>query len=131
MSKFRVFLGSALASLAISVVAGFAQANRVVIMGIKIPYGLPLALLLCIFGVLWLNRFFGTRFAGLVFLVIWVITTLQFAIESSGGDLVLSATWYSSAYVIAGAVLVSASAMAPPMRKRESETNQIQDTVAH
>lgn len=131
MSKFHVFLGSASASLAISVVAGFAQANRVVIVGIKIPYGLPLALLLCIFGVLWLNRFFGTRFAGLVFLVIWVITTLQFAIESPGGDLVLSATWYSSAYVIAGAVLVSASAMAPPMRKRESETTQIQDTVAH
>jgi hypothetical protein len=131
MSKFRVFLGSALIGLAISAVAGFAQANRVEIIGIKIPYGLPLALLLCIFGVLWLNRFFGTRFAGLVFLVIWVITTLQFAIESPSGDLVLSATWYSSAYVIAGAILVSASAMLPPMRYRESETTQIQDTAAH
>jgi len=131
MSKFRVFLGSALIGLAISAVAGFAQANRVEIIGIKIPYGLPLALLLCIFGVLWLNRFFGTRFAGLVFLVIWVITTLQFAIESPSGDLVLSATWYSSAYVIAGAILVSATAMLPPMRYRESETTQIQDTAAH
>jgi hypothetical protein len=131
MSKFRVFMGSALIGLAISVVAGFAQANRVVVIGIKIPYGLPLALLLCIFGVLWLNRFFGTRFAGLVFLIIWVTTTLQFAIESPSGDLVLSATWYSSAYVIAGAILVSSTAMLPPMRKRESETMQIQDTVAH
>lgn len=131
MAKFRVFMGSALASLAISVVAGFAQANRVVIGGIKIPYGLPLALLLCTLSVLWLNRFFGTRFAGLVFLVIWVITTLQLAIESPNGDLVLSATWYSSAYVIAGAILVSATAMLPPMRKRESETTQIQDTAAH
>jgi hypothetical protein len=131
MSKFRVFLGSALIGLAISAVAGFAQANRVEIIGIKIAYGLPLALLLCIFSVLWLNRFFGTRFAGLVFLVIWVITTLQFAIESPSGDLVLSATWYSSAYVIAGAILVSASAMLPPMRYRESETTQIQDTAAH
>ena len=131
MSKLPVFIGSASVSLAISVVAGFAQANRVVVIGVKIPYGLPLALLLCIFGVLWLNRFFGTRFAGLVFLVMWVITTLQFAIESPSGDLVLSATWYSSAYVIAGAVLVSASAMLPPMQKRESETTHIQDTVAH
>ena len=131
MSKFRVFLGSALASVVISAVAGFAQANRVEILGIKIPYGLPLALLLCIFGVLWLNRFFGTRFAGLIFLVIWVITTLQFAIESPSGDLVLSATWYSSVYVIAGAILVSATAMLPPMRTRESEATQIQETAAH
>jgi len=131
MSKSRVFLGSALIGLAISAVAGFAQANRVEIFGIKIAYGLPLALLLCIFSVLWLNRFFGTRFAGLVFLVIWVITTLQFAIESPSGDLVLSATWYSSAYVIAGAILVSATAMLPPMQKRESEITQIQDTSAH
>lgn len=130
MSKFRVFMGSSLAGLAISMVAGFAQANRVVIVGINIPYGLPLALLICVFSVLWLNRFFGTRFAGLVFLVIWVITTLQLAIESPGGDLVLSATWYSSGYVIAGAVLVSATAMAPPMRKQASETTAIQDTLA-
>lgn len=130
MAKFRVLMGSSLASLTISVVAGFAQANRLVIGGIKIPYGLPLALLICVVGVLWLNRFFGTRFAGLVFLVIWVITTLQFAIESPGGDLVLSATWYSSVYVIAGAILVSATAMAPPMRKWESETTAIQDILA-
>lgn len=130
MSKFRIFTGSVLAGVAISVLAGFAQADRVVIAGTKIPYGLPLALLLCALSVLWLNRFFGTRFAGLVFLVIWVITTLQFAIESPNGDLVLAATWYSSVYVIAGAVLVSATAMLPPMRKRESATTQIQDTVA-
>lgn len=131
MSKLRVFMGSVLVSVAISVVAGFAQANRVVILGIKIPYGLPLALSLCILSVLWLNRFFGTRFAGLVFLVVWVVTTLQLAIESPNNDLVLSATWYSSAYVIAGAILVSATAVLPPMRKRESGTTQIQDTVAH
>jgi hypothetical protein len=131
MYKLRVLIGSVLVSAAISVVAGFAQANRVVIFGIKIPYGLPLALALCILSVLWLNRFFGTRFAGLIFLVIWVITTLQFAIESPGGDLVLSATWYSSAYVIVGAILVSATAVLPPMRTGALETRQTQDTVAH
>ena len=131
MSKLRVLMGSALISVTISVVAGFAQANRVVIFGIKVPYGLPLALALCILSVLWLNRFFGTRFSGLVFLVTWVITTLQLAIESPNGDLVLSATWYSSAYVIAGAILVSTTAVLPPMRVRESEMRQIQDTAAH
>lgn len=124
-------MGSALISVAISVVAGFVQANRVVIFGIKVPYGLPLGLALCILSVLWLNRFFGTRFSGLVFLVTWVITTLQLAIESPNGDLVLSATWYSSAYVIVGAILVSTTAVLPPMRVRESKTRQIQDTAAH
>lgn len=128
MSKFRVVAGSALASFGISLVSGFAHANRVVIAGTKIPYGLPLALILCIVSVLWLNRLFGTRLAGLVFLVIWVITTLQFAIESPNGDLVLAATWYSSTYVIAGAILVSAAAVLPPMRARDASNTQFQDS---
>ena len=128
MSKFRVVAGSALASLGISLVSGFAHANRVVLAGTKIPYGLPLALLLCMVSVLWLNRLFGTRLAGLVFLVIWVITTLQFAIESPNGDLVLAATWYSSTYVIAGAILVSTAAVLPPMRARDTSNIQFQDS---
>lgn len=125
MSKLYVVTGSAVVSLAICVVAGFAHASRVVIAETKIPYGLPLALLLCVVGVLWLNRFFGTRLAGLVFLVIWVITTLQFAVESPDGDMVLAGTWYSLTYVVAGAILVSATCVLPPMRVRDASTRQI------
>jgi len=128
MSNFRVVAGSSLASFAISMVSGFAHANLVVLAGTKIPYGLPLALILCIVSVLWLNRLFGTRLAGLVVLVNWVITTLQLAIESPNGDVVLAATWYSSTYVIAGAILVSAAAVLPPMRAQDASNIQFQDS---
>lgn len=127
MFKLYVVVGSAVVSLAICVVAGFAHANRVVIAGTNIPYGLPLALLLCVVGVLWLNRFFGTRLAGFVFLVIWVITTLQFAVESPGGDMVLAGAWYSLAYVVAGAILVSATCVLPPMRALDASNSHNQD----
>ncbi len=129
MSKLRIVVSSALAGLALSVVAGFTHADRIAIAGIKIPFGLPLALLICLLSVLWLNRLFGTRLAGVVFVVIWVITTLQLAVESPKGDLILSATWYSTAYVVAGAILLSATAVVPPMRKRESAGVQIQGLV--
>lgn len=127
MSKIKTVVRSALAALLISVVAGFAHADRMVVAETKIPYGLALALVLCALSVLWLNRYFETRLAGLVFLVVWVITTLQLAVESPTGDLVLSATWYSTFYVIAGAILVSAAAVAPPLRKRETAWLQHQD----
>jgi hypothetical protein len=113
VSKISKVVASALAALAISVIAGFAHADRIVVAGTKIPYGLALALALCTLSVLWLNRYFETRLAGLVFLTVWVITTLQLAVESPTGDLVLSATWYSSVYVIAGAILISAAAVVP------------------
>jgi uncharacterized membrane protein YgdD (TMEM256/DUF423 family) len=113
VSKISKVVASALAALAVSVIAGFAHADRIVVAGTKIPYGLALALALCTLSVLWLNRYFETRLAGLVFLTVWVITTLQLAVESPTGDLVLSATWYSSVYVIAGAILISAAAVVP------------------
>lgn len=117
MTKLRIVLLSALVSVFVSVVAGFAHADRIVISGIRIPYGLFLALSICVLTILWLNRQFQTRLAGTVFLVIWVLVTLRMAIESNNGDLVFTVTWYSTAYILAGAILLSMSAVLPVMRQ--------------
>jgi hypothetical protein len=97
-------------------VAGFAHADRVRVAGVQIPYGLFLALSVCFLVILWLNRQFQTRLAGTVFLVIWVLVTVRMAMESANGDLIFTVTWYSTSYIIAGAILLSMTAVLPPMR---------------
>jgi hypothetical protein len=117
MTKLRTVLFSALAGLFVSAVAGFAHSDRIVISGVRIPYGLVLALSICVLTILWLNRQFQTRLAGTVFLVIWVLVTLRMAIESANKDLVLTVTWYSTSYIIVGAILLSMAAVIPAMRQ--------------
>lgn len=131
MTKFRIVLISAIVGVFVSLIAGFAHADRIVILGIRIPYGLVLSLSICFLSILWLNRQFQTRLAGTVFLVAWVLVTLRMAIESDTGDLIFTVTWYSTTYIIAGAVLLSMAAVLPPMRlstMQVSETSQQIDT---
>ena len=116
MTKLRIVLFSAFVGAFVSIIAGFAHADRIVILGIRVPYGLVLSLSICLLTILWLNRQFQTRLAGTVFTVIWVLITLRMAIESGNGDLVFTVTWYSTSYIIAGAVLLSMAAVLPAMR---------------
>lgn len=117
MTKFRIVLLSAVVGTFVSVIAGFAHADRIVILGIRVPYGLVLALSICVLTSLWLNRQFQTRLAGTVFVVIWVLVTLRMAIESPTGDLIFTVTWYSTSYIIAGAILLSMTAVLPALRQ--------------
>ena len=116
MTKLRIALFSAFVGAFVSIIAGFAHADRIVILGIRVPYGLVLSLSICLLTILWLNRQFQTRLAGTVCTVIWVLITLRMAIESGNGDLVFTVTWYSTSYIIAGAVLLSMAAVLPAMR---------------
>ena len=116
MTKLRIVLSSAILGAFVSTIAGFAHADRIVILGIRVPYGLVLSLSICLLSILWLNRQFQTRLAGTVFTVSWVLITLRMAIESENGDLVFTVTWYSTTYIIAGAVLLSMAAVFPAMR---------------
>jgi hypothetical protein len=131
MTKLRIVLISAVVGVFVSTIAGFAHADRIVILGIRIPYGLVLSLSICFLTILWLNRQFQTRLAGTVFTVSWVLITLRMAIESGTGDLIFTVTWYSTAYIIAGAVLLSMAAVLPAMRlstMQVSEMSQQMDT---
>ena len=113
----------------VSTIAGFAHADRIVILGIRIPYGLVLSLSICFLTILWLNRQFQTRLAGTVFLVTWVLVTLRMAIESGNGDLVFTVTWYSTAYIIAGAVLLSMAAVLPAMRLSTMQVSEMPQQI--
>jgi hypothetical protein len=110
-------------------IAGFAHADRIVILGIRIPYGLVLSLSICFLSILWLNRQFQTRLAGTAFLVAWVLVTLRMAIESETGDLIFTVTWYSTAYIIAGAVLLSMAAVLPAMRLSTMQVSEMSQHV--
>ena len=116
MTKLRIVLISAVVGVFVSMIAGFAHADRIVILGIRVPYGLVLSLSICVLTILWLNRQFQTRLAGTVFTVSWVLITLRMAIKSGNGDLVFTVTWYSTSYIIAGAILLSMAAVIPAMR---------------
>jgi hypothetical protein len=124
MKKLQIVVISASFGALVSTVSGFAHADRILIQGVRIPYGLVLSLSLCILAIVWLNRQFQTRLAGTVFSVIWVLVTLRLGIESPGGDLIFTVTWYSSAYLIAGAILLSMTAVLPVMRLPK-QTEQI------
>jgi hypothetical protein len=130
MTKLRIVLFSAVVGLLVSAIAGFAHADRIVVAGVRIPFGLFLALSICVLTILWLNRRFQTRLSGTVFLVIWVLVTLRMAIESSNGDLVFTVTWYSTTYIIAGAILLSMTAVIPAMRQSSNTQEELPESHA-
>ena len=130
MTKLQIVLFSAVVGLLVSTIAGFAHADRIVVAGVRIPFGLFLALSICVLAILWLNRRFQTRLAGTVFLVIWVLVTLRMAIESSNGDLVFTVTWYSTTYIIAGAILLSMTAVIPAMRQPINTQEELPESHA-
>jgi hypothetical protein len=130
MTKLRIVLFSTIVGAFVSIIAGFAHADRIVILGIRVPYGLVLSLSICLLTILWLNRQFQTRLAGTVFTVSWVLITLRMAIESANGDLVFTVTWYSTSYIIAGAVLLSMAAVLPAMRLPGQDQHSLPESQA-
>jgi hypothetical protein len=130
MTKLRIVLISAVVGVFVSMIAGFAHADRIVILGIRVPYGLVLSLSICLLTILWLNRQFQTRLAGTVFTVSWVLITLRMAIKSGNGDLVFTVTWYSTSYIIAGAILLSMAAVIPAMRLPDRGQHSLSESQA-
>ena len=130
MTKLRIVLISAVDGVFVSMIAGFAHADRIVILGIRVPYGLVLSLSICVLTILWLNRQFQTRLAGTVFTVSWVLITLRMAIKSGNGDLVFTVTWYSTSYIIAGAILLSMAAVIPAMRLPDRGQHSLSESQA-
>ncbi len=104
MSRFSALLLGIGTGVAAAIVAAFVHADRLLLFGVVVPYGLVLSLALVVLTLVWINRLCQTRFAGIGFVMAWVLVTLRLAIETSGGDLVFMVTWYSTTYILAGAV---------------------------
>ena len=127
MNRFGAFAIGALAGLAAAIVAGFVHADRIKLSGTVVPYGLVLALAIVILSLIWVNRRCQTRFAGIGFVLAWVLVTLRLAIETDGGDLVFMVAWYSTTYIIAGAISVAMAATLPVLKPKSTHTRVVTD----
>ena len=96
--------------------AGFVQGDRFHLGTQPIYYGVALAVAMLMGVLLWLNRFFQSRFAGLGMLLAWVVTTWQLATTTFGGDLALSPSTNANAYLVGGSLCIGIAAAAPIMR---------------
>lgn len=118
MSRFSALLLGIGTGVAAAVVAAFVHADRLLLFGVLVPYGLVLALTLVVLALVWINRLCQTRFAGMGFVLAWVLVTLRLAIETSGGDLVFTVTWYSTTYILAGAIGLAMAATLPVLKPK-------------
>jgi hypothetical protein len=124
MNRFvAVFLGM-ITGLAAAIVAAFVHADRVKVFGTMIPYGLVMALALVLLSLIWVNRICQTRFAGIGFVLSWVLVTLRLAIETAGGDLVFMVAWYSTAYILAGAISLAMAATLPVLKRKSGPSHE-------
>jgi len=116
VKKLSALLVGLMAGIPISVCAGFVQGDRTPLNGHTVYYGVPLAIVIIAAALLWLNRFFQSRFAGVGVLVAWMIVTWQLATETSGGDLALVPASHSHVYIIAGSVCLGIATTWPVLR---------------
>jgi len=121
MKGFRgLIVGVALGAV-VSMMAGFVQSDRTVYQGHHVYYGVPLAVMLVVGVLLWLNRVFGSRMAGIGVLVAWLFVTWQLARTTSGGDLVIAPSTNAHVYLIAGSLCLGIASSLPAMRQLSNQ----------
>lgn len=116
MNRLIAFAAGFFAGIFGSTVAGFVHAGRGVAQSQIIYFGVPLAIAILVGSLLLLNRYFQTRLAGLGFLLAWIVVTCKLAVESFDGDLILSYTTFTSAYLVGAAVLLGIASSLRPLR---------------
>ena len=109
-----------------STLAGFIHADRRVVQTHTIYFGVPLAIAILVGLLLWLNRYFQSRLAGIGFLLAWIVVTYRLAIEGFDGDMILSYTTYTSAYLVGAAVLLGVASSLKPLRPVETVYEDLQ-----
>jgi hypothetical protein len=114
--RLSVVGGGLLSGVMLGMGGAFVQADRVRVSGVLIPYGLVLALACALLWQLWFGRDTQDRLATVSVAVAWVVTTVKLGMGSSGGDVALPANGRVTAYLLAGAVVVTVGAILPPMR---------------
>ena len=116
MDRLIAFTAGFMAGVFGSTLAGFVHADRRIVQSQLIYFGVPLAIAILVGLLLLLNRYFQTRLAGLGFLLAWIVVTCKLAVESSDGDIILSYTTFTSAYLVGAAVLLGIASSLRPLR---------------
>ena len=117
MKRFRGLVVGVVLGSVVSMMAGFVQSDRTITHGHHVYYGVPLAVMLVVGVILWLNRIFASRFAGFGVIIAWLVVTWQLARTTSGGDLVIMPSANAHIYLIACSLCLGMASSLPPMRQ--------------
>ncbi|MEI6404450.1 MAG: hypothetical protein WCO64_01615 [Actinomycetes bacterium] len=117
MRKSLIFVVSGVLGAIVASIAVFVAADRVIVGGVHIAYGVGLAVLWVILVQVWLARYFQTKFASAGVALGWIVGTLVMGLGSSAGDTALPAETRSTVYIVLGAIVVSMGAMLPVFKK--------------
>ena len=126
MNRISALAAGFVAGIFGSTLAGFVHADRGFVQLQAIYFGVPLAIAVLVGLLLLLNRYFQTRIAGLGFLLAWIIVTYKLAIEGFDGDLILSYTTFTSAYLVGAAVLLGVASSLRPLRSIDNWIEDLQ-----
>ena len=117
--KLAALFVGAVSGVFLAVIGGFVQSDRIYVGTHLVAYGMVLAFLIVLLPALWLNRAFQSRFAAIGLVITWVSVSFYLATPQPGADQVIVKTWYSSAYLLATAIIGGMVCSLPPMRKIE------------
>jgi len=117
MKRIRGLVVGMVLGAIVAMVAGFVQSDRTINQGHHVYYGAPLAVALMVGVLLWFNRLFGSRFAGIGVLISWLLVTWQLATTTSGGDLVITPSTNAHIYLIACSLCLGIASSLPAMRQ--------------
>lgn len=122
MRKFLVLAVGTVSGVAFGACGAFVQADRVIVAGVTVPYGVALAVSCVVAWQLWLAREYGMRLAAAGVALGWIVATLVLGLATSSEDVVLAANTRATAYLVIGAISVTVCAFAPPLRRLTDPT---------
>lgn len=120
MSKLYAVLTGLIYGIAIGIIGGFVQANRLRIGDSVIPYGTVLVISFVAISQLWLSRHFQSRIAAITLAIGWAVATQIMGQDLSWNSAIIVDSWWSKIYVPAAAVIAGIMCALPPLRPIET-----------
>ena len=117
MRKLAIFLTGLAVGFIVAAVAVFVAADRVTFLGVKVSYGVVLAVVWILLVQAWLARFFQTKLASAGVALGWIGGTILMGLGTHAGDTALPAVTRSTVYLILGAIAVAMGSTLPVLRK--------------
>lgn len=109
------------AGVAVGAVAGvtlaFVHADRVTVVGVAVPFGVPLAVISLVLAQAWVARVCQRRTAAVGVALGWLAATAVMSSPNSSGDVPIPATTRAVVYLAAAAMALTAGVLVPVLRR--------------